>query len=202
MSDEFDDFDDDLDDTDPNVPDGQSDREEFRNMRRAARRAKQADSAREAAERELALVKAGIDTETKIGRLFLDSYRGDLSKEAILAEASDIPGLISAPTPPAPQTTDQPTGDTPPPPAATQEPPQVDPKMTDERDALHSGGTVPGQVNESPTAVALQRGVDAMDQGATEEDAMVQIFRTIHEAGASGDERVIWSAEKHAAQQG
>lgn len=58
-------------------------------LREAADRAKAVPGL----ERELAFAKAGIDTDTKLGKMLLATYDGELTKEAITAEATDI-GLI------------------------------------------------------------------------------------------------------------
>ena len=46
------------------------------------------------AQRELAFLKAGIDSESPLGKLFITGYAGDLTPEAIKQEATQIPGLL------------------------------------------------------------------------------------------------------------
>src|ERR1019366_972961 len=58
-------------------------------------------AAKEAAssKRELAFLKAGVDTETKAGKLLLKAYDGDLSDvEALKAEAAEL-GALRGPPP-------------------------------------------------------------------------------------------------------
>jgi hypothetical protein len=59
-------------------------------------------AAKEAAssKRELAFLKAGVDTETKAGKLLLKAYDGDLSDvEALKAEAAELNCLRGPPQP-------------------------------------------------------------------------------------------------------
>lgn len=190
--DDFDDFD---GDDDTEVPENADDRDRFREMRKAARRSRAADREREQAQRELAMVKAGIDTDTRLGQMFLKTYEGPLDKEAVKAAALEVPGLLLEPaSPPPPTNADQ--GASPPPPTPE---PQVDPNMTDERDRLHSGGDAPGQINEDPILLGKKRAEEVLVRGGTEEDAMVANLRTLYEAAAEGDDRVIWSPAKHQA---
>ena len=67
------------------------------------RKAKEADSAKaeaQAAKRELALLKAGIDLESPTGKLFAKAYDGEASVEAIKASATEY-GLIGTESAPA-----------------------------------------------------------------------------------------------------
>lgn len=71
------------------------------------RKAKEADAAKaeaQAAKRELAILKAGIDLESPTGKLFAKAYDGEASVDAIKAAATEY-GLIgteSAPAAPTP----------------------------------------------------------------------------------------------------
>ncbi len=65
------------------------------------RKAKEADSAKaeaNAAKRELALLKAGIDLDSPTGKLFAKAYDGEATVEAIKASATEF-GLIGQATP-------------------------------------------------------------------------------------------------------
>ena len=59
----------------------------------AAREANEAKAEANAAKRELALLKAGIDTNSPTGKLFVKAYDGEISVEAIKAAAGEY-GLI------------------------------------------------------------------------------------------------------------
>ena len=69
--------------------------EDVSELRKAAEGGKAAKREAEMAKRELAFVKAGVDTDSKPARALLENYEGELSKEAIQAEAKDW-GLISS----------------------------------------------------------------------------------------------------------
>lgn len=66
-------------------------------LRKAAERGKEAVAERDALKREMAFIKAGVDTESKIGKMLMATYDGELDKEAIQAEAGDLPGALIVP---------------------------------------------------------------------------------------------------------
>jgi hypothetical protein len=62
-------------------------------LREAAKRGKEATDRAEAAERELAFLRAGLTPEklaTPIGKMFAESYKGELTAEAIKAAAVEV----------------------------------------------------------------------------------------------------------------
>lgn len=69
-----------------------------------ALREKAEQDARElaAARRELALVKAGVDVESPLGKMFAKAYDGDLDPEVIRAEWSGLAPAPAAPEEPPP----------------------------------------------------------------------------------------------------
>lgn len=95
------DFDDDvLDQEDEVVETRNPAREQQRRMEKELRESKaqlkaaqDAKSEGESAKRELAFLKAGIDTSTGTGKLLAKSYEGELTVEAIKAQAEEY-GLI------------------------------------------------------------------------------------------------------------
>lgn len=169
---------------DPSDPQDQNDgsqitlsREQIRSMERDAKEAR-------AAKRELAFVKAGIDTDTPLGTLFATAYEGPLDKEAIETAWKAV-----APAPAAPSE--------PPPPAAEEEPPPpaADASFEEERRRLAAGsdgddGTPP---DRDPRKVAIETGQKLLQDGKSREDAMAEAFSSIAGAAAAGDSRVIWS---------
>jgi hypothetical protein len=86
---------------DPNL------RDEIRKSRSRLREATKWQARAEAAERQIAVRDVGIDTTSKLGQMFIKSYEGDWTPEAIKAEATDIPGLLPEP----PGEGNQPTND-------------------------------------------------------------------------------------------
>ena len=76
--------------------------QEVSELRKAAEGGKAAKREAEMAKRELAFVKAGVDTDSKPARALLENYEGELTKEAIQAEAKDwglVKGAEPEPTP-------------------------------------------------------------------------------------------------------
>ena len=59
-------------------------------LRKAAEDGKAARAEAEALKREVAFMKAGVDTGSKLGQLLLKTYEGELDPEAIQAEWIDI----------------------------------------------------------------------------------------------------------------
>jgi hypothetical protein len=81
---------DDIDDTDdtPNI----------KALRAAAEDGKRAREEAAAARRELLFVKAGVDTESKLGKLLFKTYEGD-DLEALKQEWTELSGDVTAPKP-------------------------------------------------------------------------------------------------------
>ncbi len=71
-----------------------------RKAEKAAREAAENKAAAEAARRELAFVKAGVDPDSPKAKYFVRGYEGELTVDAIKAEAAQL-GLVDAPAPPA-----------------------------------------------------------------------------------------------------
>jgi hypothetical protein len=72
------------------------DEKNWKELRKQADEAKAAQAEMEQMRRELAFAKAGIDTESKLGKMLFKTYDGELTNDAIKAEASEI-GLFKEP---------------------------------------------------------------------------------------------------------
>jgi len=109
-------------------------------LKREQKRRKEATeqaSAASAAQRELTFLKAGVDTTTPIGKLYMRGYDGELDVEAIKVGYSEIapstPPPAAEPTPPANDA------------GATQGSTEEDEaELRRARQALQSGSTPPG----------------------------------------------------------
>ena len=154
------------------------------NLRQLRKKAKDADRlTRENADlladrRELAFLKAGVDTSTPVGQLFMKAYDGELDATAI-KEGYEALGM-SAPA--ASETGDAFEAD--------------EAGSTQERQALASGAT--GDTGEQqPQPVRGEEGRaarvarDALAHGAPREDAIGVMFNELTQAAASGDRSVI-----------
>ena len=83
-------------------PPGQQENHNLRELRKKAKERDQfatkvteIEAERDAAKRELAMVRAGIDLDSPTGRLFVKAYDGEASTEAIRSAAAEY-GLIQA----------------------------------------------------------------------------------------------------------
>lgn len=75
--------------------DKSNDRKWVRDLEKRAKAADQAKAEAEAAKRELAFLKAGINLDTPQGKLFAKAYDGEFSAEAVKAAAEEY-GVIQA----------------------------------------------------------------------------------------------------------
>lgn len=152
-------------------------REQIRSMERDAKAAR-------AATRELAFVKAGIDTESPLGALFSAAYDGPLERDAIVEAWKAV-----APAPPAPPANDST------PPAGEATPPAGDDGAEFERErqrlaqeGLGDTGTPP---DRDPRRVAVETGQKLLSEGKSRDEAMAEAFSIIAGGAAAGDSRVI-----------
>lgn len=150
-------------------------------LREAANRAKQHKAEADAAKRELAFVKAGIDTDSKLGKLVFNTYDGELTKEAILEFVSDIPGLSAAPSeePPVEENED--------------EIPDDERNSTLDRNNLANDANGDEGGKPDPRKVGRDAAKGVIDSGGTQEDALATHFQQIVGAAKEGDRRVIVS---------
>lgn len=79
----------------------QPDRKWVRDLEKRAKGAEQAKAEANAAKRELAFIKVGIDLDSPQGKLFAKAYDGDYSVEAVRAAAMEY-GMIQPPEPEIP----------------------------------------------------------------------------------------------------
>lgn len=75
-------------------------RDEIRKSRSRLKEANEWRARAEAAERQIAVRDVGIDTTSKLGQMFIKSYEGEWTADAIKAEAAEIPGLLTSSEPP------------------------------------------------------------------------------------------------------
>lgn len=166
---------DDLDYDDDNL-DEPSERDNLRDLRRAAKDGNAAKAELAAAKRELALVKAGVDVDSTLGKYFAKAYDGDPDPVAIKAAWAEIAPSAEPTAPPAPADD------------------IIDPAeaaSTAERQALANGA--PADVVPQPDVRAVMNSnVEAMRaRGAREGDILGSSFETLVAAAASGDRSVI-----------
>lgn len=142
------------------------------------RRAEEGDKekvARIAAEKELALVKAGIDTSTPLGKLFADGYKGDLTVEAVKASWAALGTQGEEPGEPGTASTEEELA------------------QQREREALGQGGTPPTGTQTLATAreQAMTRAKEGLERGLPHDDAMGVFVGSISTAALEGDSSVL-----------
>lgn len=140
-------------------------REDIKALEESAAKAKDLEKA----QRELVFAKAGIDTDTKLGKMLLQTYEGELTKEAIIAEAQDI-GLFEK---------------------KTEEPeiPKEEKDSTKERQNLSSGANPPGENPIHPKQEAVDNAKKVIEEGGKYDHAAGAYVSTLVQRYAEGDTR-------------
>lgn len=143
-------------------------------------KAKQTDSLaseKSQLERKVAILEAGVNTTTPIGQMFLKSYEGELTPEAIKAAAAEV-GLVEGQPDPEPQ---------------PGEPGTPEAQQQSVRDNLAVGDIAP---HEEPVKSAKDRAWDVFNEsrkgGMREEDARNEAFASFIEAGIKGDQTALY----------
>lgn len=144
---------------------------DIKDLRRAADDGKAARAEAEQARRELAFVKAGVDTDSKLGKLLLKTYEGDLTTDAIKAEAAEL-GL------------GQPAG-------GNDQASEQDRAQTRERTDLASEPDVSQSEGPDPNKVARTSFEEARNNGESREMAAGAYLSEMLRAAHSGDKRVL-----------
>ena len=146
-------------------------------LREKAKLADQVASEKSVLERKVAILEAGVNTTTPVGAMFLKSYDGELTTEAIKAAAAEV-GLVEGQPTPEPEPGSPGT-----PEAQTQ---QV-------REGLSQGNVAPF---EEPVKSAKDNAWDtftnARKSGMREEDARQEAFASFIEAGLRGDSTALY----------
>ena len=140
-------------------------REDIQALEQAAQKAKDM----EGVQRELAMTKAGVDTDSPMGRMFFKAYDGELTKEAIQTAAQEI-GLME-------KTTQNP------------EIPKEEQGSTEERQTLNNGATPPGENITHPKDEAKANAMKVIEDGGKFEQAAGAFLSTLVQRYADGDTR-------------
>tara|TARA_Y100001949_G_scaffold84385_1_gene71286 strand:+ start:205 stop:678 length:474 start_codon:yes stop_codon:yes gene_type:complete len=146
----------------------------IKELRDAADRGKKATQELDAMKREMAFLKAGVDTDTKAGQLLYKAYDGDLETAAIQAEWSELVPAAAAP-----------------PPAETVD--ATDTQVAEQRRDLAGDSVPPENQTESPYDAGHREFRTMMDEGRPKEDSAARFVHTVLEAagGADPDQRVL-----------
>jgi len=147
-------------------------------------KAKKADSV-PALERKVAVLEAGINTSTPLGQMFLKSYDGELTPEAITEAASAV-GLVEGQADPDPVAGEPGTAE-----AAHQE----------ARSRLNQGDAA--ALDETPDNApdkAFKAYNDARKRGTRTDDARVEGFKALIQEAARGNPTAIFDDRQFAQQ--
>lgn len=147
----------------------------IKELRDAAERGKKASQELDGMRREMAFMKAGVDTESKAGQLLFKAYDGELETDAIKAEWQElVPGLAQ----PAPvsETVDA-----------------IDTQVADQRKDLVGDSVPPESQQESPYDSGHRAFREMIDSGRPHEDSAAAFVHTVLEAagGNEPDQRVF-----------
>jgi hypothetical protein len=157
--------------------DDEDDSQAIRNMRKRIKELEKNDTDAVSLKRENAMLRAGIDIDSKLGKMFLRTYEGDLSDiDAIKTEATEI-GLIKAAEAPPAETDTTETKD----------------EVTDtaERRTLANGGLPDDKQPANVTTDALAKAEAAIDKGMTFDKAAGGFIAAKAAAAMAGDTSVL-----------
>lgn len=173
--------------------DGGNESAHIRHLRERAEAATAAEVRAAAAERRLAVLEAGIDTDNPMGKFFVEHYDGDMTDIEALKAAATAHGIPLKGTPAGDG--QQPQGD-----QQQQDGGQglgsgaqsLEPTGTDQRRVLAGeGNSGAGVENPDPRQGALERAQDAIKQGARQEEAAGSFIADLAGAAMRGDRRVV-----------
>lgn len=149
----------------------------LRHIREKAERTEKAEAAEASLRREVAFLRAGIDTDSKLGALFQRSYEGDVTDvDALVAEAKELgvpfKGQSAPVEEPQSEESNEPTG-------------------SDQRRELANNAPADSGEQEHPWVRAEAAFKDAQSSGARWEEAGGEAVRILAQAANAGDERAI-----------
>jgi len=147
----------------------------IKELRDAADRGRKASQELEEMKREMAFLKAGVDTDTKAGQLLFKAYDGDLDPDLLRVEAEELGILKGADPEPVPE------------PEVT----EAEAQVARQRRDLVSDQVPPDTQTESPYDAGHRQFKEMLDAGRPKEDAAAAFVSTVIEAASSGDERVL-----------
>lgn len=149
------------------------DQDDIKTLREKADQATAAQAEAQTARRELAFVKAGIDTESKLGGLLFKTYEGDLTKDALQTEAKELGLFRDEETTPKGKASDEET------------------KQTRQREELSSDSEDPVLDESVNIDQAFANFHKARKSGATQDEASKEVLGTIFEGASKGQEEFL-----------
>jgi len=149
----------------------------IKELRDAAERGKKASQELDSMKREMAFLKAGVDTDSKAGQLLFKAYDGELDTDLLRLEAEELGILRDTQTAPTPTTDND----------------NVDRQRVEERRALAGDNVPPESQTESPYDAGHRQFQEMMEQGRPKDESAAHFIHTVLEAagGADPDPRVV-----------
>ena len=148
----------------------------IKELRDAADRGREAIQERDQLKREMAFMKAGVDTDSKAGQLLFKAYDGELETESIQAEWQELVPT-SAPVVEPEQAQDNVN--------------ETDTKVAEQRQALAEDSVSVEASTQSPYEQGFQEFKTAYDSGKPKDESAARFVHTVLEAAGRGDDRVI-----------
>jgi len=149
----------------------------IKDLRDAATRGRQASQELESVKREMAFLKAGVDTDSKAGQLLFKAYDGDLEIDLIRAEAEELGILKDAVASEGISEADE----------------AADRQVGRQRQNLVSDSVPPDEQIESPYDAGHREFREMIEAGRPKEDSAARFIDTVLQAagGPNPDRRVI-----------
>lgn len=176
------------DDTDPTDRQVALSRKDIRALEKMGKDGRAAVDENERLKRELAFAKAGVDTDTEAGQIFMRGYNGDLEVEAVKTAAQGF-GLTGQKATETTETTNGTTTTTPAPTAVTLQPGED--KLSVERQALSTGAAGDTGIDGDPYQEAIDLGRSVLAGGGKELEALGAAAKSLANRAHQGDRRVI-----------
>ena len=149
----------------------------IKELRDAAERGRKASQELDQVKREMAFLKAGVDTDSKAGQLLFKAYDGELDADLLRVEAEEL-GILRDVGP-----------------ASTPEPDntEADVEIAQQRRELAADQITPDIQTESPYDAGHREFKEMMDAGRPKEDSAARFIHTVLEAagGDKPDPRVL-----------
>jgi hypothetical protein len=149
----------------------------IKELRDAAERGRKASQELDAVKREMAFLKAGVDTDSKAGQLLFKAYDGELDTDLLRVEAEELGILkdVGSVSTPEPDNT------------------EADVQVAQQRRELAADQIAPDIQTESPYDAGHREFKEMMDAGRPKEDSAARFINTVLEAagGETPDPRVI-----------
>lgn len=158
-------------DEDPQDDQGNQPAESPKDLRAAADDGRRARAEAEAVKREMAFLKAGIDTDSPKGKAFVKLYEDDLDSEKIRQGFAELFGDAQ--------------------PSTQNQLPPEEMAQSEARGALANQADSPGDGSVSPWKAAEDRYRQIVDEGGRDELAYGAALSHIIGAANAGDKRVI-----------